>query len=90
MSQRRYGISWGRSVVEEGSRRTNRWTLQWISEVSHFCPGTPIILVGMKKELRHDPKTIEELRKTGQRPVTPEEVSQGTLGLPFQLAFAID
>ena len=41
----------------------------------HFCAGLPIILVGCKKDLRRDPKTIEELRKTQQRPVTPEEVS---------------
>ena len=39
----------------------------------HFCQGLPIILVGCKKDLRRDPKTIEELRKTSQRPVTPEE-----------------
>ncbi|CAE6498802.1 unnamed protein product [Rhizoctonia solani] len=45
----------------------------WISEVMHFCAGLPIILVGCKKDLRRDPKTIEELRKTSQRPVTPEE-----------------
>jgi Ras family protein A len=49
--------------------------VQWISEVMHFCAGLPIILVGCKKDLRRDPKTIEELRKTSQRPVTPEEVS---------------
>lgn len=48
---------------------------QWISEVMHFCAGLPIILVGCKKDLRRDPRVIEELRKTGQRPVTPEEVS---------------
>ncbi|KAF8519697.1 P-loop containing nucleoside triphosphate hydrolase protein [Gautieria morchelliformis] len=46
---------------------------KWISEVMHFCHGLPIILVGCKKDLRRDPKTIEELRKTSQRPVTPEE-----------------
>lgn len=46
---------------------------KWISEVMHFCQGLPIILVGCKKDLRFDPKTIEELRKTSQRPVTPEE-----------------
>ena len=40
----------------------------------HFCQGLPIILVGCKKDLRFDSKTIEELRKTSQRPVTPEEV----------------
>jgi Ras family protein A len=48
--------------------------LQWISEVMHFCAGLPIILVGCKKDLRRDPRVIEELRKTSQRPVTPEEV----------------
>ncbi|KAA8917417.1 hypothetical protein TRICI_000440 [Trichomonascus ciferrii] len=46
---------------------------KWISEVLHFCQGIPIILVGCKYDLRFDPKTIEELRRTSQRPVTPEE-----------------
>jgi hypothetical protein len=41
----------------------------------HFCPGLPIILVACKKDLRRDPRVIDELRKTSQRPVTPEEVS---------------
>jgi Ras family protein A len=40
----------------------------------HFCAGLPIILVGCKKDLRREPRVIEELRKTSQRPVTPEEV----------------
>lgn len=48
---------------------------QWISEVLHFCQGLPIILVGCKKDLRHDPKIQEELRKTSQKPVSQEEVS---------------
>ncbi|KAK1839973.1 rho gtpase rho1 [Colletotrichum chrysophilum] len=48
---------------------------KWISEVLHFCQGLPIILVGCKKDLRYDSKTIEELRKTSQKPVSPEEVS---------------
>lgn len=47
---------------------------QWISEVLHFCQGLPIILVGCKKDLRFDQKTIEELHKTSQKPVTPEQV----------------
>lgn len=47
---------------------------QWISEVLHFCSGLPIILVGCKKDLRYDQKTIEELHKTSQKPVTPEQV----------------
>jgi hypothetical protein len=47
---------------------------QWISEVLHFCPGLPIILVGCKSDLRDDPKTMEELHKTSQRPVTQAQV----------------
>ncbi|KAE9989942.1 hypothetical protein EG327_002084 [Venturia inaequalis] len=46
---------------------------KWISEVLHFCSGLPIILVGCKKDLRFDPKTIEELHKTSQKPVTMEQ-----------------
>ncbi|KAJ1963795.1 GTP-binding protein Rho1 [Dipsacomyces acuminosporus] len=46
---------------------------KWISEVLHFCAGLPIILVGCKKDLRHDPRTIEELRQANLHPVTPEE-----------------
>ena len=42
----------------------------------HFCSGLPIILVGCKKDLRYDQKTIEELHKTSQKPVTPEQVRQ--------------
>ena len=53
----------------------NALNLQWISEVLHFCQGLPIILVGCKKDLRYDQKTIEELHKTSQKPVTPEQVS---------------
>ncbi|KAG9079928.1 GTP-binding protein Rho1 [Ceratobasidium sp. 370] len=46
---------------------------KWVPEVGHFCPGLPYILVGCKKDLRYDPKTIEELRRTRERPITPEE-----------------
>eukprot|EP00842_Homolaphlyctis_polyrhiza_P004410 jgi/Hompol1/4970/HPOL_004082-RA len=46
---------------------------KWISEVIHFCAGLPIILVGCKKDLRNDPRTIAELQKTQQSPVTPEQ-----------------
>ncbi|QKX56256.1 uncharacterized protein TRUGW13939_03357 [Talaromyces rugulosus] len=46
---------------------------KWISEVLHFCQGLPIILVGCKVDLRDDQKTIDELNKTSQRPVTFEQ-----------------
>lgn len=61
---------------------------QWISEVLHFCSGLPIILVGCKKDLRYDQKTIEELHKTSQKPVTPEQVSSAsTSTAPLKLVF---
>jgi Ras family protein A len=53
---------------------SDRLEPQWISEVLHFCQGLPIILVGCKNDLRHDPRTIEELAKTSQKPVTMEQV----------------
>jgi hypothetical protein len=52
----------------------------------HFCPGLPIILVACKKDLRRDPRVIDELRKTSQRPVTPEEVRVCYLSLPHVFA----
>jgi Ras family protein A len=47
---------------------------KWISEVNHFCPGLPIILVGCKKDLRNDHKTKQDLAKSGQEPVQPQLV----------------
>jgi len=49
---------------------------KWISEVLHFCVDLPIILVGLKKDLRNDPRIIEELRRFDQRPVSMEEGQQ--------------
>jgi hypothetical protein len=46
-------------------------------------------LVGCKKDLRNDPKTIEELRRTSQRPVTPQEVRQPSLSLSYNLPESI-
>ncbi|KAK5814821.1 P-loop containing nucleoside triphosphate hydrolase protein [Linnemannia elongata] len=45
---------------------------KWFSEVQHFCGGLPILLVACKKDLRYDQRTIEELRRNNQAPVSPE------------------
>lgn len=46
---------------------------QWVVEAQERCPDVPIILVGLKKDLRGDPVAIEEMRKKSQRFVTESE-----------------
>ncbi|KAH8824494.1 protein rho1 [Flagelloscypha sp. PMI_526] len=48
-------------------------TEKWISEVSHYTPGTPIILVGCKVDLRHDEGILKALAGVHQRPVSVDE-----------------
>lgn len=46
---------------------------QWVEEVVELCPGVPIILVGLKKDLREDPVAVEEMRKKSLRFVTSHD-----------------
>jgi small GTP-binding protein len=46
---------------------------KWYPEVSHHCPGTPIILVGNKMDCRDDKEVVEALRCKGKAPVSTEE-----------------
>ncbi|KAE9556163.1 hypothetical protein FO519_000651 [Halicephalobus sp. NKZ332] len=46
---------------------------RWIAEIRHFCPRTPIVLVGTKKDLRHDPQTIADLTEEQKEPVKFEQ-----------------
>ena len=46
---------------------------RWYPEVKHFCSNVPIILVGMKKDLRNDENVRKELMKIGKEPVKPEQ-----------------
>ncbi|KAI9357636.1 P-loop containing nucleoside triphosphate hydrolase protein [Zopfochytrium polystomum] len=48
-------------------------SVKWYEEILHYCPNRPIILVGCKKDIRHDPRVIEELRRIGQAPITPQQ-----------------
>jgi GTPase SAR1 and related small G proteins len=50
----------------------NIWN-QWIEEANERCPGVPIILVGLKKDLREDPLAIEDMRKKSLKFVTTKE-----------------
>ncbi|KAF8152281.1 signal transducer [Crassisporium funariophilum] len=49
---------------------------KWYPEVSHFCPNTPLLLIGTKTDLREDPKTVSLLHAQGQTPITPSHASQ--------------
>jgi Ras-related C3 botulinum toxin substrate 1 len=46
---------------------------KWYPEVSHHCPGTPIILVGTKADLREDKDTIEKLKEKKLSPLSPAQ-----------------
>ena len=40
---------------------------KWAQEAQERCPGVPIILVALKKDLRDDPAAQEEMRKRSQK-----------------------
>jgi len=44
---------------------------KWLPEIAHHCP-VPVILVGNKIDLYHDPYTLERLRDHGHQPITSE------------------
>ncbi|RPA93417.1 ras-domain-containing protein [Choiromyces venosus 120613-1] len=46
---------------------------KWYPEVLHFCPSTPLILVGLKTDLRKNRNVIELLKTHGMTPVTPQQ-----------------
>src|SRR5277367_93716 len=49
---------------------------QWVEEATERCPDVPIILVGLKKDLREDPVAIEEMRKKSQRFINSREAAE--------------
>ncbi|KAH8824458.1 P-loop containing nucleoside triphosphate hydrolase protein [Flagelloscypha sp. PMI_526] len=46
---------------------------KWFPEIRHFLPVVPIILVGCKKDLRNDQRTLDDLARLHQRPVSSNE-----------------
>ncbi|KAJ3309510.1 hypothetical protein HDU76_003586, partial [Blyttiomyces sp. JEL0837] len=49
---------------------------RWGPEIGYSCPGSPIILVGLKTDLRFDQNIIQSLAKSQQRPLTYEDGMQ--------------
>ncbi|RUS14222.1 P-loop containing nucleoside triphosphate hydrolase protein, partial [Jimgerdemannia flammicorona] len=46
---------------------------KWIEEVNTDCPGVPVILVGLKKDLREDPNIVAEMQRKGQSFVSQQQ-----------------
>ncbi|KAL5116462.1 RHO4 protein [Pleosporales sp. CAS-2024a] len=46
---------------------------KWYPEVLHFCPTTPLLLLGLKSDLRNKKNCIELLKTQGLTPVTPDQ-----------------
>ncbi|CAG7853392.1 GTP-binding protein rhoA AltName: Full=Rho1 protein homolog; Flags: Precursor [Serendipita indica DSM 11827] len=48
---------------------------KWVPEVLHFCsePKVPYLIIGCKKDLRGDSRTLETLQRYKLEPVTPEQ-----------------
>ncbi|XP_015273134.1 PREDICTED: rho-related GTP-binding protein RhoF [Gekko japonicus] len=44
--------------------------IKWSHEVSHFCQGIPVVLVGCKTDLRKDKEHLRKLRSAQQEPIT--------------------
>lgn len=49
------------------------FSFQWYPEINHFCEGVPIILVGLKTDLRADKHALSMLAAQGTKPVSPEQ-----------------
>ncbi|KAK0639833.1 P-loop containing nucleoside triphosphate hydrolase protein [Cercophora newfieldiana] len=60
---------------------------KWLPEATRFCPETPIFVVGCKQDLRFDHKTIAELQRSGQLPLTTAEglAAAGRIGAKYYI-----
>ncbi|KDN44099.1 putative RHO1-GTP-binding protein of the rho subfamily of ras-like protein [Tilletiaria anomala UBC 951] len=46
---------------------------KWFPEINHFCEGVPILLVGLKTDLRSDAHALSMLSAQGTRPISYEQ-----------------
>ncbi|KAK2083447.1 hypothetical protein P7K49_038683 [Saguinus oedipus] len=44
--------------------------IKWFPEVTHFCRGTPMVLIGCKTDLRKDKEQLQKLRAAQLEPIT--------------------
>ncbi|XP_025788997.1 rho-related GTP-binding protein RhoF [Puma concolor] len=55
--------------------------IKWFPEVTHFCRGTPTVLIGCKTDLRKDKEQLRKLRAAQLEPITYMQVGCGVLEL---------
>uniref|UniRef100_A0A8C6FXI5 Ras homolog family member F, filopodia associated n=1 Tax=Moschus moschiferus TaxID=68415 RepID=A0A8C6FXI5_MOSMO len=48
---------------------------QWFPEVTHFCRGIPMVLIGCKTDLRKDKEQLRKLRAAQLEPITYTQVT---------------
>lgn len=46
---------------------------KWTPEVRHYCPGIPVVMVGLKSDVRTDQNVIDDLAKMKQTVVSIEQ-----------------
>uniref|UniRef100_A0A6B2LJN8 Uncharacterized protein n=1 Tax=Arcella intermedia TaxID=1963864 RepID=A0A6B2LJN8_9EUKA len=46
---------------------------KWSPEVSHYCANIPVVLVGLKEDLRKDSGVVQKLAAKGECPVSCEQ-----------------
>ncbi|KAI6233732.1 Ras-like GTP-binding protein Rho1 [Aphelenchoides fujianensis] len=46
---------------------------KWATELRHYCPGVPFVLVGNKSDVRNDPEVLNALKRTHQTPTKRED-----------------
>merc|ERR1712147_378819 len=44
--------------------------VKWYPEVAFHCPGTPVVLVGTKLDLRYDSDTLQRLKMFSRAPIS--------------------
>ncbi|KAM6155771.1 rho-related GTP-binding protein RhoF [Rhynchocyon petersi] len=44
--------------------------IKWFPEVTHFCPGIPMVLIGCKTDLRKDKEQLRKLKSAQLEPIT--------------------
>ena len=49
----------------------------WVPEIKNYCPDAPLVLVGLKSDLRDDPTSHEqEFQENGWAPIDKEKIEE--------------